>query len=862
MRRATEPFITHWAVLGKRPGEAMGYEVLGGSLPSERAGRWLWGAQTGTPSVRQHAGPGELPWRVFLSGVDGEASAACAMVEHDWDGSLDGTGAPIITSRLLLLDWAQASGAGLTWSTLGDAADAVPWPRHQQNTPLSLPLVPASAEALATAVTDLGFDWAATVAALLLGGHLVVVTPAGRPLPPPDERVRLVDAIAALLPYGCRRWLSAATWSGAAEHQLTLSFAESARSAQTEVRYGEAVPASLAEAGAGQYLGELRRLRHKGFSTTDLVRHLLAAREPLRWRDSAGAFRALREVDLLDSVVAEVRAGGGRVEDVGRALALPRPAVLDPGRASVLLRFLCRAATPGAAPATTGGEDGRAAELLGRHWREELPRWVAADVLAEAATTADHDRALACLTLMRTLRGPGSPAFTGLLDALLDSTANGAPGERHDAWRGALAWRAQRAFGAEATSADRSLVEHPEVGRAWARTALDHGPFDPDALSRLLVQAQHLPLRQSTGWLRYAAYLSALPGAGDPSPGDAEDFARTGGGQRWRQILALAAANRRPAVLQSLWPMFWEVAVSSQGQLLAVQLAQLDGPVRAAAPHGDEAGLSADLDLIRLVADRRRAGAPLAALGRRLAHPDPLDEDWTDRYARALEQRLALLPDEIPAAVVDALLGDRPDPGRWRVLERILARQVRTEAALVRALARRLQTGDRRWLTPAVPRGALAALAALPDLHWIAAATTLTGLLHGEPDPRRLGEALATAAGSGPLPSALTEEVLPVLARWPAAQLDRLAQELWHRSPHLATQLYQHIADRTDTAPLRAELVRYSERELQRLDRALWALGYGTRQPRTGGGGAAPPPPGARDGGWRGLLPGRRGKEQ
>ncbi|MFD7825992.1 hypothetical protein [Kitasatospora sp. NPDC059803] len=841
----------------------MGYEVLGGSLPPERAGRWLWGAQTGTPSVRHRAGPGELPWRVFLSGVDGEASAACAMVEHDWDGSLDGTGAPIITSRLLLLDWAQASGAGLTWSTLGDAADALPWPQHQQNTPLSLSLVPASAEALATAVSDLGFDWAATVAALLLGGHLVAVTPAGRPLPPPDERVRLVDAIGALLPYGCRRWLSAATWSGAAEHQLTLTFAESARSTQTEVRYGEPVPASLAEAGAGQYLGELQRLRRKGFSTTDLVRHLLAAREPLRWRDSAGAFRALREVDLLDSVVAEVRAGGGRVQDVGRALALPHPAGLDPGRAGVLLRFLFRAATtPRAAPATTDGEDSGAAELLGRHWREEIPQWVADDILTEAAATADHDRALACLALMRTLRGPGSPAFTRLLDALLDTTANGAPGERHDAWRGALAWRAQRAFGAEATSADRSLVEHPEVGHAWARTALDHGPFDPDVLSRLLAQARYLPLRQSTGWLRYAAYLSALPAAGDPSPGDAEDFARTGGGQRWRQILALAAANRRPAVLQSLWPMFWKVAVSSQAPALAAQLAQLDGPGRAAAPHGDDAGLSADLDLIRLAADQRRASTPLAALERHLAHPDPLDEDWTDRYARALEQRLALLPDEITATVVDALLGDRPDPGRWRVLERILARQVRTEAALVRALAKRLRAGDRSWLTLGIPRGALAGLTALPDLHWIAAAATLTGLLHGEPDPRRLGEALAAAAGSGPLPSALTSDVLPVLARWPAAQLDRLAQELWHRSPHLATQLYQHIADRRDTAPLRAELVRYSERELQRLETALRALGYGTQQPKTDGGAAPLPQPGARDGRWRNLLPGRREKER
>ncbi|MDH6120813.1 hypothetical protein ABH930_005034 [Kitasatospora sp. GAS204A] len=888
MRRpGAEPLSAQWAVLGKRAGETMGYEVLGGSLPQARAGRWLWGAQTGTPAVRRGGGPDELPWRVFLSGVDGEQTAACAVVEHSWDGSLDGTGAPIITSRLLLLDWAQASGARITWSGLADAAAAVRWPRHQQDAPpLEPAAAPADAEALAAAVEDLGFDWAATVAALLLDGHLVVVTPTGRPLPPPDERVWLVDAIASLLPYGCRCWLSAATWSGLTDHQLTLSFAESARSAQTEVRYGEPAPELAPDAGAGRYLAELRRLRRKGFATVDLVRHLLGATTPLKWRDGAGAFRALREVDLVDSVVAEVQAGRGRVEDVGRVLALPDAAELDADRAGVLFRFLGRAAG-------AGGGDGRALELLRRHWRPELPRWLATDVLAESAAGPAQDRAMAALELVRELRGPGSPEFASLLGALVDPASTVGP---QLVWGGALAWRAQQAFGAQAASADRVLVEHPELGRAWAQVALDHGAFDQVVLGRLLAAAQLLPLRQSTGWLRYAAYLSGRWTRDELSPGDAEDFARVGVGHRWRQILALAAANHRPAALQDLWPLFWVVALSVDGPELAERLGRLAPLGGESERPGEDIARSADLDLIRLIAGRGRVGTPLAALEQQLARerraaatnpphgasPDPADAAWTDRYARALAGRLATLADQIAATVVNALLGDRPDPGRWRVLEPLLARQARVERALVDALAGRLRTGDRGWLTLGLPPRVLAALTALPELRWIDAIAIATGLPHGRPEPERLGEVLVDTAGAGPLPQALAGELLPLLAGWSAPQVDRLAQVLWRRAPHLATDLYRQIAGRRDTALLRDELLRCSEGELRRLETALSVLGHGSRQQLPGAGApqawpppqlppAVPPASGGRgsgaaeshapEGGRRWRLPGRKRTE-
>lgn len=108
-----------WAVVGKYPGRTMGYEVLAGSLPPDRAQRYYWGAATGTPDDLAPADG--LPWRVFLGGVPGEARCACVHVETTWDGSFDGTGAPSYTWRLCVLDWNSAGASGLTWSALDRA---------------------------------------------------------------------------------------------------------------------------------------------------------------------------------------------------------------------------------------------------------------------------------------------------------------------------------------------------------------------------------------------------------------------------------------------------------------------------------------------------------------------------------------------------------------------------------------------------------------------------------------------------------------------------------------------------------------------------------------------------------------------
>ncbi|MER7753323.1 hypothetical protein [Kitasatospora sp. NPDC097643] len=868
------PATVHWAILGKHPGRAMGYEVLGTSLDEDRARRYLWGAQTGTPNVRHPEETGGRPWRIFLSGVEGERTAACAMVEQDWDGtSRDGTGAPIITSRLLLLEWPQAVGAGISWSALADAATGLRWPDPGDGPagPLRLDLAPASPAELAAVIDDVGFDWAACVAALLTDGHRVTLTAGTRDLPTPERRVRIVDAIAALLPYGCRSWLSAANWTGEAEHWVQLTFAETARSGRTAVRYG-APTAQPTGQGAAAYLAELRRLHAKGLPTVELVTHLLAATAPLRRADGPEMLRSLREVDVVDAVLAQIREGRGRVEDVARVLRSPGLARLDPDGRRDLFVFLARVATPAGTSAGTAPRDERAVGLLHTHWPAELPRWLAAAALADPDVAHGFDQCFVWLDLLRELHGPGSAAFTGMLAAVADPDRPAAGALSRQDWVGAVAFKAQQRFGAEAEPVDLVLIRYPDCGRAWVHTAFGHGGPAPDALARLLHVAAGERLTSTTGWLRFTAYLCGvldehhLVRATDPA-----DFGRGLPGECWREILDLAVRHRRPNAVSYLWASYWEVAAGPKGPELAAVLSGCAEVLEEDAGSA-RAVCAAELDLLRLVATRGQ-DVPFAGLERLLAqgptapahrvpgHRAPApgrDTGWVDSYARQLTERMTGAASEaLVQRVVEQVLGSHPDPARSPVLRRLVERQPRAEEALVKALDQRLLTGDPAWFELDLPPRVVAALDQRPGRRWILLLAQIRHIAQGPADPDGLAAALAEAY-HGRYTTDLPTEVVPAVARWTPRQVDRLAAELWYLAQPLAKQLYPDLLRTREAAQLRVALLQHGHQELQRLQYAYDVLGYDGWQPATAPAATQPAdqPPTDR----RGLLSWRRRK--
>ncbi|MFF3956292.1 hypothetical protein ACFYY1_24140 [Streptomyces sp. NPDC001890] len=793
-----------WAVLGKHPGQSMGYEVLAGSLPNTRAQRYLWSATTGTPDAREPAGG--LPWRVFLSGAEKETGSVCAVVDTSWDGSKDGTGRPSYTWRLLLLEWSAASRAGVTWTALDRAvslaaSDSVP--RAATVTPVRTP-----AAELADTVDRLGFEWAAGMAALLLDGHQLVITPPpGGAVPDVAERVRMLDAVCSLLPYGCRAWLSGATWAGKAEHGLRLVFAAAARTGQQEVALRTGRPPAPQGEAARTYLGELLRVRAKRESTTDVVAHLLAATTAVALREPGTAVRVLQELDLLDSVLNDIRLGRGRVDDVQRLLDLQAAGSLDEQRLGILVSFLTECARR---------PDGAAARaVLTRHWTPRVPDLLAADVVSRAASKETLTLARGYLELLRGLEGPYPGSFERLFTALATT-------ERYDpAWVGSLAYMVESKFGHISEAVDRILVDSREAGLAWLQMLLrdQNRVRDLRPLSRLVALAGQVRVENRPGWLRFAGVLTGQTGPAEVFPGDAAEFV-SAHEDAWRIALETARQHGRPGVFGLMWDVLRQ-AVGSGGQRDVLPL--LDALLPPGAPDLlPEA--AADADLLRVLAGLNGADSRLALSMSRLRRLSP-DPAVLDAYAAAVARRTESDP-ALKDRVVEALLGDEPDPGNsWAVLSWWIRRQPSTEETVRNGLARRLASADySRWVGIDLPDDLVDSLVYRSGLGWLRPVQRLRVAARGRAEVSEFSRIIADACPDRRFSGPLLDEIASLIGDFGAWWAFELTTELDQRLPGLGFAVYEALGSSPFHREVRDRLVRYSADEENRHRRILGAL--------------------------------------
>jgi hypothetical protein len=812
-----------WAVLGKYPGEVMGYEVLAGSLPEDRAGRYLWTAATGTPDAKEGE-DGALPWRVFLGRADGEPGAVCAWVETTWDGSRDGTGAASYTSRLVLVEWARAAAAGLTWTGIDRAAGAMARPRDGEDAALGA--VRTTAAELAATVDALGFEWAAGVAALLLDGRKVALTaPPGGELPGTDERVRVLDAVCSLLPYGCRSWLSAATWTGRSENPLLLVFASRARTGQQQVPLGAGPPPQPQGDTARAYLRELLRLRAKRPDTAEVVAHLLAYGAEIPFRDRAETVYLLREMDLLDSVAEDLRAGRARLADVRRALDRNRPAErLPDDLLRLVVPYLARLASAG------GPDEDAARAVLAEHWTPRVPELLAEDI-ADAPALQPHDRADAFelaaryLSVLADLDAAHPGGFDLLFTRLVRERRHG------DAWAGQLAYMAENRYGHTSEAVDRVLASEGGVGLAWLQLLLSKSTRDLAPLLGLLDRAALVPAGERAGWLRFAGVLTGrLPG--HASATDAADFA--GAADRgWRIALETARENNRPDVLPLMWQVLRGVPASDARYELLPLLDRLAPP---GAP-GLSPGVAADADLLHVL---HRAGSSPGAQMPRLRRMPAVAQDLDD-YADAVRRRAEREP-ELPGPAVEALLGASPDPVCWHVLNRWRAAMPSLDETVLAGLADRLNSAQYGpWLDYALPEDLVDALGRRPGLEWLPAVHRLRTAVRTDPSVGNVARIIREACPSPPFPAALLEEIAATLGTLGADFIDALTTELDAFRVNLGFALYKQLGSGATeaTRKLRAGLVHFSTAVRGRHDRILQALG--AAPPDTGQG-----PPGYR----------------
>ncbi|MEL5956492.1 hypothetical protein AADR41_17275 [Streptomyces sp. CLV115] len=813
-----EQLTAHRAVLGKYPGRTMGYKVLRSSLPGNRADTYLWrAAATGAPEGNDP--DGALPWRVFLGASDTHPAPVCACVDTMWDGTADGTGAPSYTWRLTLFDWPDVSRSALTWSGIDRALPAEPPAPPDDDAPTEVGVPNTSADELAAVVDDLGFAWASGVAALLLDDRQVAITPGpGRPLPDVTDRVRALDAICSLLPYACRSWLSAATWIGEAQHDLRLFFAPTARAGQCAAVFGGAPPQEPRGSAARGYLKGLRALRAKTDDTRPLVRHLLAATEPATSAPGpGGVLKALREADLLDTVVEEVRSGEGDLTEVARVLDRHPAASLDDRQLTVLTGYLVHGAH---------GRQARAGALLAEQWSDRLRSLLVGEVLAAGDPARSFERAERYLGLVHNvveLRRPGT--FDELFHALVEAQ------EPTGGWAGSLIYMAEDQWGRSTERADRILFREPAVGKTWLRYLLKNKRRDLKPLERLVRRARtELAADITPGWLRFAAVL-----LGDPPDGttatDAADFAEAFE-EGWRTTLEIARLRRRPEVLGPMWPRLWRIARNERGLGEAVaRLVPVEERARGA--------VAADADLFCAAT---RTGTPGMPRLERLA-----DDSELRAYIAALINRLGS-DGELRRLAVDALLAGTPGQRGWRVIEQLgIVLPENFLQPVCEVLHRRL-TGHGRPLNDLdVPAYLMEQVSQRYDMAWLRPVHEFRRAVNDHASYERLAR-LLLAAGA---PLRLPVQLLDTVAGWTVArgpygleQVTRFMDELAADLPGL--RLYRALVRDDRYAGLRVLLTEHSRQQRARHDRIVAELGHGPDAPM-----AAEP---AAEGERRGVL--------
>ncbi len=211
---------TEWALYGKNPGDYEGYRIL---ECSEGPVKWA--------SFREAIGrydlgtPEELP-QVAISYLRsaGQSGSYLALAVAEYrDSHRDATGRAIAYTRYFCVPYRDLAAEGVGYLAMYQAFQGVGLPQPS-GAPLlaqvaSLPL-PAQFEG----------DLAVRVAAQLLTGRNVCVVGAARVSV--VDRLRFIDGVMALLPYGMRAKMTAATWTrSTSQHRFRLFFSDSPRAA-------------------------------------------------------------------------------------------------------------------------------------------------------------------------------------------------------------------------------------------------------------------------------------------------------------------------------------------------------------------------------------------------------------------------------------------------------------------------------------------------------------------------------------------------------------------------------------------------------------------------------------------------------
>ncbi len=241
-----------WALEGKPPGSYNDYEVLEHSegldlgIFDEIRSRYATGASGDQPQVTIAFAGTRQP--------DGEEIYYVVLaLQNEWSGHRDGTNRKIFYTRVVLRPLRpdrRSPGRATRPCTTPSRTSATTGPPRSRSAPT--PTFPPRCYGDAMGAAGL----------LLTGKHVCVV---GADQEPIRKRLRFIDEVASLLPYGMRTRLTAATWvSATADHKIRLSFAPHAADGTHKVTWNHGV-----EIPAGERVAD--RLRETSADAPGLV---------------------------------------------------------------------------------------------------------------------------------------------------------------------------------------------------------------------------------------------------------------------------------------------------------------------------------------------------------------------------------------------------------------------------------------------------------------------------------------------------------------------------------------------------------------------------------------------------------------
>ncbi|WP_182883065.1 hypothetical protein [Microbispora sp. H10949] len=269
-----------WALEGKEHGSYDEYgllqwsnERLAGVFDELRA-RYA----AGTPS--------ELPQVTIAPAAtkdNDEVSHNVVLAIHTWSDHRDFAGRKVAYTRWFYVPYHQLQGHPVSYRALYAALGALP--------PAPEPPLTVAVPALDPRDVMPGADALAAAALLASGQQVCLVGADGVPM---AERLRFVDTVMALLPYGLRTRFSAATWtSSTTKHRIKLSFARYAPEGIQAVQWGQGADIPLDKHSATYH----RILRKRDVDYPDLIGWLAGQTEPLSFNDAdrSRVFELLRQ---------------------------------------------------------------------------------------------------------------------------------------------------------------------------------------------------------------------------------------------------------------------------------------------------------------------------------------------------------------------------------------------------------------------------------------------------------------------------------------------------------------------------------------------------------------------------------------